>query len=51
MDNSKMKLNLKIWRQKNAQSKGRMVPTLKTMFFTTCPFWKSSMSGALGGFW
>ncbi len=26
MDNGKMKLNLKIWRQKNAQSKGKMVP-------------------------
>ena len=25
-ENSKMKLNLKIWRQENAQSKGRMVP-------------------------
>lgn len=26
MDNGKMKLNLKIWRQKNSQSKGKMVP-------------------------
>ena len=26
MNNGKMKLNLKIWRQKNSQSKGKMVP-------------------------
>ncbi|MCH7755737.1 succinate dehydrogenase/fumarate reductase iron-sulfur subunit [candidate division KSB1 bacterium] len=26
MDNGKMKLNLKIWRQKNGRSKGKMVP-------------------------
>jgi len=33
-ENSKMKLNLKIWRQENAQSKGRMVPYTAGKRFT-----------------